>query len=363
MKSGNGGIVRVQHDKDQPYVVLSKTLTEDKRLSFALRGMLGFLLSKREDWQTHMSHIEASTDKEGREAIRAMFAEGRKFGYIKTVERRVKGRLVYEHTIYERPLKKPFPEIVTADGKPSTVTTRKARTVDGKPSTVQTPAPAADRQREAVNGEPSTETPPLVSNDSASNEEQVIKEREAAAPPALPDQPQNLPEAQQPEQQAADAAPSDEGSPGVPEPSSDQPIPPASQNGKATSSKKVPGGGAARRDKPQTTEEFLRRLLNSKFVDNLLTELQPLGVNRSVDWFALPMARVEELVAEAQRTHVAHNVKVPTRLKDLLDEECRRINTAVTAPDDTPQDEEGEFDMDALIRNAPLHGTARRARR
>ena len=141
--SSTGGIIRIEHDRDRPYVTLSKSLTEDRRLSFTLRGILAYLLGKRDDWTTYMGEVEAS-GTEGREAIKAAFAEGRRYGYIRTIEHRSeKGRLSYEHIIYERPLAEPVPDVMTPDGRPSSILRRQqkaaercAKAVDGKPLTV-----------------------------------------------------------------------------------------------------------------------------------------------------------------------------------------------------------------------------------
>lgn len=85
----------------------------------------------------------------------------------------------------------------------------------------------------------------------------------------------------------------------------------------------VPGGAAAREPDP-AVEAYIRKKLSTKFVDNLLDEIQPLGVDRRRDWFGLPLDRVEAIFAEAVKTHRQHDVKVPTRVKDLLDQEVQR---------------------------------------
>lgn len=169
--SSTGGIIRIEHDRDRPYVTLSKSLTEDRRLSFTLRGILAYLLGKRDDWSTYMGEVEAS-GTEGREAIKAAFAEGRRYGYIQTIEHREKGKLSYEHIIYERPLAEPVPDVMTPDGRPSSIlmrqqkaAERRAKAVDGNPLTVS-------RRRQTVDGQPSTETRRVISNEGVSNKKQ-----------------------------------------------------------------------------------------------------------------------------------------------------------------------------------------------
>ncbi|AZI45365.1 hypothetical protein EHF33_20865 (plasmid) [Deinococcus psychrotolerans] len=281
------GIIRIEHDRDRPYVVVSKTLSEDTRLSFALRGVLVYLLGKPDGWTTYMTQVEKS-GKEGREAIAAIFVEGRKFGYIQTTARREKGKFVYEHTIHERPLDKPVPMIVEQDGQPHT----------------------ANRKRQTVSGKPDTVSRVLVSNNLENNQEHVIKEREeqAAPPPPLAEP--------EPSENKKAAQPTAESETPLTSPEAVQ-TPPLVGSTDAQSPKKVPGGAAGE------AEAYLRRKLSSTFVTRVLGEIQPLGVDRQ-EWFTLPLIRIEELAAEAQRTHLQHSVKVPTRMRDLLDEAVRR---------------------------------------
>lgn len=182
------------------------------------------------------------------------------------------------------------------------------------------------------------------------------KEREVASLPALGE-----PSKSDLEEAGEEGTPPDGGAADAANPDQANPSQETSGHGErgnvnATSSENVPGGGAAAGE----TEAFLRRKLSSRFVDGLIDEVQPLGVDRRRDWFALSIERVKELLIEAVQTHDQHKVKVPTRLRDLLDEECRRKSTPVAAP--APLDEDGEIDMDALMRTAPLNGQARRTR-
>lgn len=124
---------------------------------------------------------------------------------------------------------------------------------------------------------------------------------------------------------------------------------------------KVPGGGAAAGGRGET-ERWLRRKLSNRFVDQVLEEIQPLGVNRRVDWFALPLARVEELLVEAQQEHQRKKTgSVVTHMRSLLDEECRRLSVPMRTPD-APASPSAPIDMDDLMASAPLNGTARRNR-
>ena len=44
-------IIRVQHDKDRPYLQVSKETLRDNEVSFEARGFLCFLLAKPDDWR------------------------------------------------------------------------------------------------------------------------------------------------------------------------------------------------------------------------------------------------------------------------------------------------------------------------
>lgn len=318
----SSGIIRIEHDRDRPYVVVSKALSEDRRLSFALRGVLVYLLGKHDNWTTYMTEVEAA-GAEGREAMKAIFQEGRKFGYIRTIEHREKGRLSYEHIIYERPLETPVPHILTPDGKPSSVLKRQQKAA-GAPKKPKSKSPSTgSRQREAVNGSPSTETRQVISNDGSNNDDQ---KREAPAVPALAPPPQV--EVNDPSH-PADAGAADAAGQDIRTPSQDQPGSEEGQDDQATDTDVLPGAAAGRTAEQRAeTEAFLKRKLSPKFVSSLLEEIQPLGLERQQDWFDLPLERVKELLEEARRTHETAGVKVPTRVRDLLDAECRQINLA-----------------------------------
>lgn len=219
-----------------------------------------------------------------------------------------------------------------------------------------------------VNGSPGQNLPGSPEDSSSQNLPGSYKEernsllgkekREEAAPPTRSDPPSESLEKTDPTQDPA----TDVAAPGGASEATAPPVqvpaqsPASAEPGKATNTEKVPGGGAAARGE---TEAWLRRKLSHAFIDRLLEELPPLGVDRRRDWFALPLARVEELAVQAQR-EATKDRKVPTCLRDLLDDECRRLNTPLTP---TPAaEEDDEIDMDALMASVPLHGTARRNR-
>jgi predicted transcriptional regulator len=52
-------IVRVTHDKENPFVVLSKSTVKDNSLSWDMLGLLVYLLAKPDNWQVRVDHLAA----------------------------------------------------------------------------------------------------------------------------------------------------------------------------------------------------------------------------------------------------------------------------------------------------------------
>lgn len=66
--------------RDRFTVVHNRTI-EDDRLSFRALGLLVFVLSKPDNWKTHVNHL-ATTHSEGREAVRSALTELETCGYV-----------------------------------------------------------------------------------------------------------------------------------------------------------------------------------------------------------------------------------------------------------------------------------------
>jgi hypothetical protein len=77
-----GNIIRVQHDKDNPYVIINKGFLEDKSISLKAKGIMAYLLSKPDNWQVYISDI-ANHCSCGEKSIRSGINELRLKGYIK----------------------------------------------------------------------------------------------------------------------------------------------------------------------------------------------------------------------------------------------------------------------------------------
>lgn len=74
-------ICRVEHDKDNPYVMLNKTIAEDETISWKAKGLWLYAMSKRDDWQFYMADL-LKKSPDGRGSVRAGLKELEKAGYL-----------------------------------------------------------------------------------------------------------------------------------------------------------------------------------------------------------------------------------------------------------------------------------------
>jgi DNA-binding MarR family transcriptional regulator len=98
-------IIRKVHNKDSPYLTVSKETVRDHSISFEARGFLMFLLAKPDDWQTRPEQL-AEECKLHRTTIFRLLRKLIQGGYVKREEirrRRDDGR--YEcgclYTVFE----------------------------------------------------------------------------------------------------------------------------------------------------------------------------------------------------------------------------------------------------------------------
>ena len=163
-------ILRLAKDKQNPYVVISNELAENDTLSFAARGMMLYLLAKRDDWTVRMTDLENASNSQGRTAVRSIFAELEKAGYVKrTKKRSADGKWSYETTVYESPRLAGTEEEETTDGLPVDGFSVDGSPADGSlvditsthsPSTHLRDDASASSQRGGVVGESEPEKPP-----------------------------------------------------------------------------------------------------------------------------------------------------------------------------------------------------------
>ena len=89
--------------KVEKYFAVDNALFSDERLSWEARGLMGYLLSKPDDWQVRLHDLQARGPA-GEYKIRRMLAELRAAGYIH--RRRIKradGTFGWVTTIFESP--------------------------------------------------------------------------------------------------------------------------------------------------------------------------------------------------------------------------------------------------------------------
>lgn len=67
-------VIRIKK-KRTPYVTLDTTALNDPRLSFRAKGLHAYLLSKPDDWQVYIAHLEEESPREGKDAIRGAIKE------------------------------------------------------------------------------------------------------------------------------------------------------------------------------------------------------------------------------------------------------------------------------------------------
>jgi hypothetical protein len=93
--AGMKTIVRVQHDKNCPYLMVAKETIYDTDLSFAERGFLIALLALPDDWQFNIRGLVTTVRH-----LSAIF----KAGYCNRVKSRSEdGRFECRYTVFERP--------------------------------------------------------------------------------------------------------------------------------------------------------------------------------------------------------------------------------------------------------------------
>jgi len=108
-------IMRVRKNRDNPFVMMDKRIFANTSLSWKAKGILGYLLSKPDDWVIRISDlIKQSTD--GRDAVYSGVKELRKAGYVELVDvRNESGKIIsWEYLVYEEPQNPTEPEPTTS---------------------------------------------------------------------------------------------------------------------------------------------------------------------------------------------------------------------------------------------------------
>lgn len=103
-------VIRVHHNKENPYVMLSKETLSLEDLSWEAKGLWSYLMSLPDDWELRVEHL-SKTFGCGLERTRRILNELIRHGLCERTRQRVEegkwGKIDY--TIYEEPLKKCSP--------------------------------------------------------------------------------------------------------------------------------------------------------------------------------------------------------------------------------------------------------------
>lgn len=106
--------------KDVRYFSASNEPFNDKRLSWEARGLMGYLLSKPNDWEVRMSDLENQSNA-GSHKLRRILAELRSCGYMNRIRiTKGDGKFDWVTEVYESPSQNPRPSgkvIKTSGGK------------------------------------------------------------------------------------------------------------------------------------------------------------------------------------------------------------------------------------------------------
>lgn len=99
-------VIRVEHNKENPYSIINKTGFDDEDLSFKAKGILAYLLSKPDDWTCQVSELQKHA-ADGRDSIYSGLRELKKYGYL--IKRPIKNSMniiiEWEEVLYETPQK------------------------------------------------------------------------------------------------------------------------------------------------------------------------------------------------------------------------------------------------------------------
>lgn len=145
-------IIRVK--KDAKYFAASNEPFNDERLSWETRGLMGYLLSKPNDWTVRFEDL-VKKGPAGAYKVRKMLKELRKYGYMNRIRIQVDGgTFEWETEIYESPDLNPNPseEIITTSrfstrGLPTRGGSTRGLPTGGKPrDIVSTEEPSTDLQ-------------------------------------------------------------------------------------------------------------------------------------------------------------------------------------------------------------------------
>lgn len=106
-------VFRIEHQKN--YVTISKLALENPRLSYKAKGLWAYCMSRPNDWEFHISHLQ-TVSKEGEDAVYSAVKELINEGYCERIQKnegrgKGGGRGSFDtvkYIIHEAPIKKNF---------------------------------------------------------------------------------------------------------------------------------------------------------------------------------------------------------------------------------------------------------------
>ena len=144
--------------KDESYCVIKNDVFLDKRISWGAKGVLGYALTKPDDWDLYISEVTKNgSDKIDK--VTKYFKELRLAGYIEYVITRERGKITKtEYLVYEKPLHLNPINMITRHQ------IRKAKKLNQEKPELESP-----RQEKPQMEKPFVEKPPLINTDSLPN--------------------------------------------------------------------------------------------------------------------------------------------------------------------------------------------------
>ena len=99
-------IIRVEHSKENPYVLMDRRVAENPDLSWKAKGLMAYLLSRPDDWTIQILDL-IKRSKDGAHAVRSGLAELEAAGYVirKRLHDPKTGQFQgFEMRVFERPV-------------------------------------------------------------------------------------------------------------------------------------------------------------------------------------------------------------------------------------------------------------------
>lgn len=165
-------IMRIQ--KKDNYVVIDKTLLNNRELSWKAKGLHSYLMSLPDDWRVQETDL-VKRSKDGKESTRSAIKELTEAGYIKRVAIREKGKFKsWEFVVYELPTFDTEPENEPEANDPPEQQKPDAPESEN-PKVVPPEVDKPDLEKPEVD-KPDLENPPLLSNKGTKEPKELKKE-------------------------------------------------------------------------------------------------------------------------------------------------------------------------------------------